>query len=366
MSPHGIIASLISMLVPMAGAFAAIPQPGEIKTFKDWAVGCDNSGTCKAVSLIPDQSGAYDSWQGPITVVRTAEANEVLKIRVLVEALDIDRYRMEVDGQLVDTGPVVKGDYPIEIVGQDAKKVALAIARGNNLKVLGPNDENLTQISLAGSSAALRYVDSKQKRAGTNTALIAKGRRQFSAPEANVPLISVDQWDKADRTPGTAEIVNLVENSSCKDERYGVVEDQAYAMGGRAGKYRALVLISCGSGAYNFSSTAYIGEYSQDADKGSQKWSFEPAKFDIPPAWGGDGRTPLLVNASWQDQDQILSSFAKGRGLGDCGNAESYVWDGKMFRLIEATSMTECRGGYEWITTWRAQYAKSEKTAPSK
>lgn len=366
MSPHGIITGLTFMLAPLAGAFAAIPQPGEIKTFKDWTVGCDNGGTCKAVSLIPDQSGAYDSWQGPITVVRTAETNEVLKIHVLVDTLDIDRYRMEVDGKLVDTGPIVKGDYPIEIVGQDAKKVALAIARGNNLKVLGPNDESLTQISLAGSAAALRYVDAHQKRAGTNTALVAKGRRQFSAPETSVPLITVDQWEKADRTPDTAEIVNLVENSSCKDERYGVVEDQVYAMGGRAGKYRALVLISCGSGAYNFSSTAYIGEFHRGTEQEDQKWSFEPAKFDIPPAWGGDGRTPLLVNASWQDKDQILSSFAKGRGLGDCGNSESYVWDGSMFRLIEATSMNECRGGYEWITTWRAQYAKSEEAASSK
>jgi Protein of unknown function (DUF1176) len=366
MSPQGIIVGLIIMLVPLAGLSAAVPQPGEIKTFKDWAVGCDNGGTCKAVSLIPDQSGAYDSWQGPITVVRTAASDEILKIRVLIEALDIDRYRMKVDGQLVDTGPVVKGDYPIEIVGEDARKVVQAIARGNNLQVLGPNNENLTQISLAGSSAALRYVDAKQKRSGTTTALVAKGRRQFSAPETKIPLIPVDQWDDADRTPDTAEIVKLAEDSSCKDERFGVVEDQAYAMGGRAGQYRALVLISCGSGAYNFSSTAYIGEYSDDNEDGSRKWSFEPAKFDIPPAWGGNGRTPLLVNASWEGRDQILSSFAKGRGLGDCGNAESYVWDGSMFRLIEATSMTECRGGYEWITTWRARYAKNEKTASSK
>ncbi|MEP2989893.1 MAG: DUF1176 domain-containing protein [Parasphingorhabdus sp.] len=366
MSPHGIFTILIFMLTPLAGVSAAVPQPGEIKTFKDWAVGCDNGGICKAVSLIPDQSDSFDDWQGPITVVRTAETNETLKIRVLVEALDIDRYRMKVDGQLVDTGPVVKGDYPIEIVGQDAEKVVQAIARGNNLQVVGPNDENLTQISLAGSSAALRFIDAKQKRAGTKTALIAKGRLQFSASTTSIPLIPVDQWDDADRVPDTAEIVELVENSSCKDERFGVVEDQAYAMGARAGNYRALVLISCGSGAYNFSSTAFIGEY-QDGDKDeARKWSFEPAKFDIPPAWGGDGRTPLLVNASWEGQDQILSSFAKGRGLGDCGNSESYVWDGSMFRMIEATSMTECRGGYEWITTWRAQYAKSEETASSK
>lgn len=359
MSPLGIIAALIA---PLSVATAAVPHPGEIKTFKDWAVGCDNGGDCKAVSLVPDQSGAYDKWDGPITLVRTAGTEDILKIRVLVEAIDIDRYTMKVDGQLVDTGPVVQGDYPIEIVGQDARKVAKAIARGKSLQVLGPNNENLTQISLAGSSAALRYVDAQQKRAGTKTALVAKGRRNFEPVKFGIPLIPVDQWQTAERVPDTGEIVALAENSECKNDRFGVVEDQAFAMGKRGETYRSLVLISCGSGAYNFSSTAFVGEY-QDEGEGGGNWIFAPAKFDSPPAWGGDGRTPLLVNASWDGQEQILRSYAKGRGLGDCGNSESYVWDGNMFRLVEATGMTECRGGYEWITTWRANYAKSNKTA---
>ena len=175
MSP---IATIINILAPAVAAVTPVPQPGEIKTFKDWAVGCDNGGVCKAVSLVPDQSNAFDNWQGPITLVRTSDKSDILKVRVLVEAIDIDRYSMKVDGKLIDTGPVVKGDYPIEIVGEDAKKVADAIARGRDLQVLGPSGENLTQISLSGSSAALRYIDARQNRARTSTALIAKGRKQ--------------------------------------------------------------------------------------------------------------------------------------------------------------------------------------------
>jgi len=361
---------ILSLVLAMSATVAPVetlqkPLPGEIKTFKDWTVGCDNGGVCKAVSLVPDQSNAFDSWEGPVTLVRTADQNSVLKVRVLVEAVDIDRYSMKVDGELVDTGPIVKGDYPIEIVGEDAKKVANAIARGNSLQVLGPGGENLTQVSLAGSSTALRYVDARQKRAGTKTALVAKGRRDYYPPKVGIPHIAVDQWKASERIPDTTEIVELAESSKCKDERFGVVEDQAFAMGERAGTYRALVLISCGSGAYNFASSAYIGEY-QNGENGAGKWNFSLAKFDSPPGWGGEGPTPLLVNADWDGQDQILSSYAKGRGLGDCGNAERYVWDGTMFRLVEASGMTECRGGYEWITTWRANYSKSEQTAFTK
>jgi hypothetical protein len=41
-----------------------------------------------------------------------------------------------------------------------------------------------------------------------------------------------------------------------------------------------------------------------------------------------------------------MSSYGKGRRLGDCGSAENYVWYGNKFRLIDAGAMPECRGDY--------------------
>ena len=353
---------IAAMLATVGPATALpVPQPGEIRTFKDWTVGCDNSRNCEAVSLVPEDGGAgYDDWDGPISIVRTAGSDDIFNIRVLFEVKGIDRYKLLVDGQLVDTGPVVQGDYPIEIVGEDAKKVAQAIIKGKQLVVRGPADENITRISLKGSSAALRYIDQQQKRAGTSTALVAMGKRTFQPTDIDVPMIVVDQWEAATQVPDTSAIVALAENSKCKEDRYGLVEDQAYPLGKRGDRFRALVLISCGSGAYNFSSAPYIGEYRQDGPAG---WTFTPAKFDRQPKWGGDGSQPLLVNASWDEQEQTLSSYGKGRGLGDCGSAENYVWDGERFRLIDASAMNECRGAYDWITIWRANYRKQEQDA---
>lgn len=339
------------------------PAPGEIKDFKDWAVGCDNGGNCQAVSLAADvTSGGLDSWGGPIVITRTSDKDDILKIRVLIQNDQIDRYEMKVDGRLVDTGPFVQGDDPIEIVGADAVKVSRAIISGHNLQVIGPDGENLTKISLAGSAAALRYMDAQQKRTHTRTALVSKGRRTFRPLKSEIPTIPIEQWAPAKRIPATTEIVDLVENSVCKDDRYGVVEDHIYPLGQKDDRYRALVLISCGSGAYNFSSTAYIGEIRGD-EKNGASWTFRPATYDLQPRWGGEGRPPLLVNAHWDGERQILSSYAKGRGLGDCGNAEKFIWDGQQFRLIEASAMPECRGAYEWITTWRAKYQKAEELA---
>jgi hypothetical protein len=357
----------------IAGIFATIattaalpaPQPGEIPTFRDWAVGCDNIGNCEAISLLADDDSAgFDDWGGPISIIRTAGNDDIFKIRVLFDGKGFDRYKMIVDGQLVDTGPIVQGDYPIEIVGEDAKKVASAIIKGKRLVVQGPAGENITRISLAGSSAALRYIDQKQKRAGTSTALVARGKQTFQPTVTDAPTIVVDQWETAKLIPETSALVALAEDSRCKEDRYGLIEDQAFPLGRRGDVYRALVLISCGSGAYNFSSAPYIGEYRKDSSDG---WSFTPAKFDRQPSWGGDGNQPLLVNASWDEQDQTLSSYGKGRGLGDCGSAENYVWDGEAFRLIDASAMNECRGAYEWITIWRAKYRKlNQATTPAK
>ena len=361
------IISTLSLFTLFAAATASVslpvPTPGEIKYFKDWSVGCDNGGNCQAVSLVADMtSGGLDSWGGPIVITRTPDKDDILKIRVLIQNDLKDRYQMLVDGRLVDTGPLVQGDYPIEIVGTDAVKVSRAIISGHNLQVVGPDGENLTKISLSGSAAALRYMDAQQKRTNTRSALVSKGRRTFRPLESEIPTIPVEQWAPAKRIPATIEIVDLVENSVCKDDRFGVVEDQIYPLGQKGDRYRALVLISCGSGAYNFSSTAYIGEIKGN-EKDGASWTFRPATFDLQPSWGGEGRPPLLVNAQWDGEHQILSSYAKSRGLGDCGSAESFVWDGQQFRLIEASAMKECRGAYEWITTWRAKYQKAEELA---
>ncbi len=157
---------------------------------------------------------------------------------------------------------------------------------------------------------------------------------------------------EADKMPDTPALVTLVEGSDCQEERFGPSEDQAFPLGRVNDTDMALVLVACGSGAYNFSSAAYIG--SRKSKKGG--WKFVPARFDYAPGWTTDsGNLPLLVNAYWDEETRKLSSFAKGRGLGDCGSAEDYVWDGTMFRLTRAASMPECRGSWEWITTYRAK-----------
>jgi hypothetical protein len=109
------------------------------------------------------------------------------------------------------------------------------------------------------------------------------------------------------------------------------------------------VLVPCGAGAYNFSAVPVI------ATGIPGRRSFRFAVFDYQPGWSQDAGHPVLVNASWSPESSLLESYAKGRGIGDCGSSESYVWDGVRFRLVEASAMGECRGAWHWITTWSAK-----------
>lgn len=107
------------------------------------------------------------------------------------------------------------------------------------------------------------------------------------------------------------------------------------------------MLVPCGAGAYNSWSTPFI-----IADGRT-----EMAEFDIDATgMNPDSDVPQLVNAAFDDG--VLSTFSKGRGLGDCGVSQTFAWDGARFRLTSQAEMGECRGNPNWITTWRARVTR--------
>lgn len=47
---------------------------------------------------------------------------------------------------------------------------------------------------------------------------------------------------------------------------------------------------------------------------------------------------------NWIPENGTLTTYAKGRGIGNCGTAERFVWDRTMYRLIKWREMNCCRG----------------------
>lgn len=328
------------LLAPAHAATA--PKPARLETYKDWTVGCDNGGACTAVSLMPEGKGVGDNFVG-VAIMRNAGPNAQPSVRLDFHDSVKGNVRVSVDGRPVAT--VLADGESALLRGPRASALVIGIAVGSSLEI-AREGKIIARPSLAGSSAALRYMDGRQGRAGTITALVAAGSLQANAvkPAPALPRLTRAAVPlNAKLSPLTAAERRQAEKLTGCDPQFD--HDRSadlYPLGGG----RTLVMLPCGSGAYNFANAALI------ATGATGNRQFVAANFDFQPEWG-EGGFPTLVNHGWEPAKAMLTSYAKGRGLGDCGSSESYIWDGSRFRLAEASSMGECRGAMQWITTWR-------------
>ena len=324
-------------LALLAAAAAAIPQPTELKLFKDWTVGCDNGLSCQAVALMPED---MPEGSATMSLSRGPEADAAPIVRISLEGAA----GLAADGRKLDARLAAEdGAVRIEAAGVPAVLAALRSAA--RLAVLNAQGEKIGTVSLAGASAALLFIDERQKRVGTTAALVRPGQ---AAPTLVPPALPVVQAARvAAGKPlalAPARVKALRKARGCEIEEVGGPDEvEVHPLDAR----RSLVLLACGSGAYNVSTVPLVAEGSGAGLK------IALAKFDRMESDWENGQ-PVLVNAGWEAATSSLGSFSKGRGLGDCGTAQTHVWDGAMFRLVEQSEMGECRGSTDYITTWRA------------
>jgi len=338
----------------LALAQASAPQSaqkqGPIKSFGAWVVACDNARRSEMTSIWPDDNQPGDGSpydQISVSIERAAGPAGGWSVEIqLPGESGSDRVQLSTDRGFFLWG-VPRSDR-LAFTGAQAAQIVAAMVDGTDLRV-GSEVDVTGMASLKGSSAALRFIDAEQGRAGTVTAVVAKGVKPASAVPAAPALPKVGFVRPAGvAAPFTPAMRKALDKSSeCGAVYEGGTDElpevERVALGGG----KTLLLLPCGSGAYNFSTEPYI------LAPGAQPVL---AKFDSPPGFteADDGR-PSLVNASFDAKTGRLDSYSKGRGLGDCGSMEGYVWDGSMFRLVEARSMPECRGSVNWLTTWRAE-----------
>lgn len=340
------------MLFLALAAAAAVPQPapqpGPLKTYGDWTVGCDNGRACQAVALVP---GASDRAAYLLLVIeRDGAPAAAPSLRVPLDAVPRGAtVTLRIDGaavaQLVSPG----GDGGLVLPFD--RKLYAALGQGKRVTLDNAAGKTLRSASLTGAAAALLYIDDQQHRLGTRDALIRTGPGPSNSTAGPPPLPVIVQppaGTKAPRTLSVKDATRLIgpDNARC-DNASGPVQPEAV----RLDAVHSLVLVShpCGNGAYNaFTSAFVLGE----------KSSPTPAQFDAPIGMA-QGLGNILTNARWDPSTRRLTERVKGRGLGDCGSASDFAWDGTRFRLARQTAMGECRGSIDYITTWRARMAGS-------
>ncbi|WP_343528135.1 DUF1176 domain-containing protein [Sphingomonas sp.] len=330
-----VLLGLMSLAQPVAAAVTDTPRPARLTLFRDWIVACDNGGGCEAASLSPDDGMLQDAG----LLVRRA-ADGAVSVKVADMTGKGQRAVIRIDGRPAATVALTR-QAAGWVEGAPARALARALVRGRRAAILTPVAR---PVSLNGIAAALRYMDDRQRRAGTATALVASGRAAYHGTIPMLPVVGVvtPPPGAAPDVPAAA-INDMRRRLGCAIGDGSMVSADAYRLDRRS----TLVLLSCGAGAYNYLVKPLIWRAGR----------LSPARFDYALSFADEaepGGAVTLVNAEWSDTGR-LSSWSKGRGLGDCGDAQQFGWDGARFRLLEAASMTECRGAIDTLHVWRTR-----------
>ncbi|WP_180982533.1 DUF1176 domain-containing protein [Methylocella silvestris] len=325
------------------------PQAQPLKQFKDWTVGCDNLRNCVALGLSSeaDMSGAY------VKISRTgaAEARPSVSVTLIADLKSkAPGLRLQFDGAasglpdrplpLRQDGDFVSVALPPEQV--DAFLAALRTAKRLTIRLIdGKTAADPAFVSLAGSVAALLYMDAQQNRAGTVSALIDKGAAPSSTDTPEEPSIAAVKMTMDRTEPKRPAGVASATDESCKTYDPIVI---------RLSVTETLWGICDQAAAYNFAYRFWI------AGPGRPKGARAVA-FATPGHTAANPDSSVLVNPSLSENGLILSSSNKGRGIGDCGEAAGWAYDGAKFRLVSLQQMDECRGVApgDWPTLYKAR-----------
>jgi len=316
------------------------PVLGELKTFGDWTIGCDNGLACQANALVPEASNR-DGYL-LLLIDRGGDPGSAARLIVPLGDQPPADPMLRVDGKpfaRLTPGP----DRTIATIPLDRARAA-TLANGRTVTLASASNPSIDSASLTGLAAALLYMDDRQHRVGTTSALVRPGAGTTTPPPA-LPIIATPVPATAPpRTLTVSAATKLIgpDNAFC-DYAIGPVEPEAHRLD--ATHSLALVSHPCGNGAYNLFSSAFIVD---------EQGRATPARFDAPPGIAEEDNGDI-INGDWDAKAHRLTTYGKGRGIGDCGTTQSFAWDGTGFRLADQSAMGECRGSIDYIPVWRAR-----------
>lgn len=341
----------------MAGQATTAATP-ETRTFRDWMAVCDNGLDCVAFS------GGDSGWLR-IAMAAGPDATPSITAGVFL-AEDGPDIVLDVDGARFTTSIGEDGQRRI---AQDEAREALAALAAGQAVALDTGGDRIA-ISAAGVSASLLWIDERQGRLDTETALIRRGDRPASAVPAApalprvTPLAAVDQGNLAGAVNPSeqggeaglalpASLEALAEVRQCREETAHNEYLSRAILAGRLSADRELWGVPCGAGAYNATYLMFV----------SGPGGADPVKAELPtwnpaPRQEGDIAGEGLVNPIFDPAANTLEHFPRGRGLGDCGVIQRWAWTGtEGFVLTQERVMGECWGMTPdiWPTTWRTR-----------
>lgn len=309
--------TLVALILTVLATPAADAQEQRLR---DWVASC-TPAACEAftttlgrteprpysMTLMLVRGADETDWS---VAIRVDDADPAPDTPLILQADDGAAFRLE-----------PKRGYRYDGAGtfslREAVPELIAAMRAGNQLFITFQDQRFREtgapFSLKGVIAAMLWIDERQGRAGgANPAAAA------------TPLLLPDKLIAAHFADGTCQPFD--------EEPLGFIEPERHDLG----EGQTLFLVPCSAGAYNMVYRLYV--YQQQYDE-LRQLAF--ASYSERFGWGG---TIDLINVSFNPQTLGLTSFAKGRGLGDCGSAASYRWQEWDFKLLEYRSWERCDG----------------------
>jgi len=325
---------------PQAATSAAMAS--DSRAFRDWIAICDNGNACFAYG--PGREGY--GWVR-VAIDPGPEARPEVAAGYWPDGAEATRsFALTIDG--TDYPMTLAANEPVaaEVPAERALEVVRALAGGSTARI-GADHE----ISLSGAAAALLWIDERQGRVNTVTALRRAGSRPASAVRAAPPLPVVSPAPAVSQAgfgeqnqvlPAALVAVPAVAECRAETTEHWVGKE---LMSARLDASTALWAVPCFAGAYNVGHDWYV--------TGPGGGDPRPARLTSSSGEAGAG----TINGGYSPETRTITAFAKGRGVGDCGTASTWTWTGREFVLTQESDMQECWGippDY-WPTTWRTR-----------
>lgn len=321
----------------LAAVLSGGVSAGTGKDIRDWSANCTNGLTC-------DMS--FSDWNAKgaqfIGFVRrvAAEAPIALKLRAgkgfAPDEAGEATYSFVVDGKEIlrlaanELKPEGRGNA--FLLSDDARVPALlsAMEAGKTMEVKAttPKATATFSVKLGGVKGAMLFLDEAQGRLGRTDALVETGDKAPPKDEVAGDIETLEDMPpivQRDFTESGAPCGDLEPSSIWRYQGFDIM----------VGTTR-LIAVPCGTGgAYNQPYALYVG----------YDVIIERIAFPLM----GEGSPTTMSTAQNIDFDpvtRILTSFDKGRGLGDCG--DFYKWrfneDAATLSLLEVRSKGDCDG----------------------
>ncbi len=342
-------------LSSLAIAASAQAEPLQ-KSFSDWQLTCNNVAFCVARSF-PGDKGLV------MTLSRHAGADDQPLLRIdygsaysgdlpggsLKDNLLLDRRRLRPDlkhwtvepHHLSTTNTIAIDEFLEQTLDADTLQLTW---QANAV------------VPLHGMKAALLLMDDVQGRVNGASAWVKRGDR------AEWDLPPVPAAPRLPPVPPSPTALTREETSGLIDYGTWRVTTDSCSLDplrrevsvAPLTESKALLLVSCETGAYNVIDLAF--EVTR-----TQPYVSRGVILHLPfvPPSRSDSQLEL-VNAEFDASSRMLYTFSKSRGLGDCGVATRWQFDGERFVLAEYAEEQICDAWHSsdsWPTLWQSEPA---------